>query len=50
MLAQNGAVGVDVRAEQIEASAHGPWLALTVGVGALALFTWVVTTIRPFFP
>ena len=49
MLAQNGVLAVDVRAEQIDRSA-GPWLALSVGVGALALFGWVLSSIRPFFP
>jgi hypothetical protein len=49
MLAQNGVHAVDVRAEKIERTA-GPWLALGVGVGALALFGWVLTSIRPFFP
>ncbi len=48
MLAQNGVV-VDVRAEQIDRTA-APWLALGVGVGALALFGWVLSSIRPFFP
>lgn len=47
MLAQNGVGGVDVRAERMEPRA--PWLALSVGVGALALFGWVLSSIRPFF-
>jgi hypothetical protein len=38
----------DVRAERMEARA--PWLMVGVGVGALALFGWVLSTIRPFFP
>jgi hypothetical protein len=48
MLAQNGAAGVDVRAERMEPRA--PWLAVGVGVGALALFGWVLSSIRVFFP
>ena len=48
MLAQNGLRGVDVRAEQMEPRA--PWLAVGVGVGALALFGWVLSSIRVFFP
>ena len=48
MLAQNGAGGVDVRAERMEPRA--PWLAVGVGVGALALFGWVLSSIRVFFP
>lgn len=48
MLAQNGVVGVDVRAERMEPRA--PWLAVGVGVGALALFGWVLSSIRVFFP
>jgi hypothetical protein len=48
MLAQNGAGGLDVRAERMEPRA--PWLALGVGVGALALFGWVLSSIRVFFP
>jgi hypothetical protein len=49
MLAQNGIRAVDVRAEQIDRAA-APWLALSVGVSALALFGWVLSSIRPFFP
>jgi hypothetical protein len=49
MLAQNGAGdGLDVRAERMEPRA--PWLAVGVGVGALALFGWVLSSIRVFFP
>ncbi len=48
MLAGNGAAGVDVRAEQMEPRA--PWLFVGVGVGALALFGWVLSSIRVFFP
>ncbi len=48
MLAQNGARGVDVRAERMEP--RMPWLAVGVGVGALALFGWVLSSIRVFFP
>jgi hypothetical protein len=48
MLAQNGVDAVDVRAERMEPRA--PWLAVGVGVGALALFGWVLSTIRVFFP
>ena len=48
MLAQNGAGSLDVRAEQMELRA--PWLAVGVGVGALALFGWVLSSIRVFFP
>jgi hypothetical protein len=48
MLAQNGAGGLDVRAERMEP--RTPWLTVGVGVGALALFGWVLSTIRPFFP
>ncbi len=48
MLAQNGVEGLDVRAERMEPRA--PWLMVGVGVGALALFGWVLTSIRPFFP
>ena len=48
MLAQNGAIGVDVRAERMEQRA--PWVAVGVGVGALALFGWVLSSIRVFFP
>jgi hypothetical protein len=49
MLAQNGVRVVDVRAQQIDRAAP-PWLTLSVGVGALALFGWVLSSIRPFFP
>ena len=49
MLAQNGvAGGLDVRAERMDPRA--PWLAVGVGVGALALFGWVLSSIRVFFP
>ncbi len=48
MLAQNGVAGVDVRAEQMEL--RSPWLAVGLGVGALALFGWVLSSIRVFFP
>jgi hypothetical protein len=48
MLEQNGAPDVDVRAERMEPRA--PWLAVGVGVGALALFGWVLSSIRVFFP
>jgi hypothetical protein len=49
MLAQNGVGGaLDVRAERMEPRA--PWLAVGVGVGALALFGWVLSSIRVFFP
>ena len=48
MLGQNGAAAVDVRAERMEPRA--PWLAVGVGVGALALFGWVLSSIRVFFP
>ena len=49
MLAQNGIAGaLDVRAERMEPRA--PWLAVGVGVGALALFGWVLSSIRVFFP
>jgi hypothetical protein len=48
MLGQNGIEGLDVRAERMEPRA--PWLMVGVGVGALALFGWVLTSIRPFFP
>ena len=48
MLAQNGVAGVDLRAERMEPRA--PWLAVGVGVGALALFGWVLGSIRVFFP
>lgn len=47
MLAQNGVGDVDVRAEQMQPRA--PWLAVGVGLGALALFGWVLSSIRPFF-
>ncbi len=47
MLEQNGARDLDVRAERMEPRA--PWLAVGVGVGALALFGWVLSSIRPFF-
>ncbi|MDB4970726.1 MAG: hypothetical protein JWN44_6415 [Myxococcales bacterium] len=50
MLAQNSVHAVDVRAERMEPAAKATWLALGVGVGALALFGWVLTSIRPFFP
>jgi hypothetical protein len=52
MLAQNGAPLVDVRSEEMQPRAQGPWLPITVGVGvgALALFGWVLTSIQPFFP
>jgi hypothetical protein len=49
ILTQNGLRSVDVRAEQIDRAA-APWVALSVGVGALALFGWVLSSIRPFFP
>lgn len=39
---------VDVRAERMEPRL--PWLAVGVGVGALTLFSWVVTTIPAMFP
>ena len=48
LLARHGAPKTDVRAERMEPRA--PWLAVGVGVGALALFGWVLSTIRPFFP
>jgi hypothetical protein len=48
MLAQNGARQLDVRAERMEP--RTAWLALGVGVGALALFGWVLSSIRVFFP
>jgi hypothetical protein len=48
LLHHNGVLGVDVRAERMEW--RPPWLAVTVGVGALALFGWVVSSIHPFFP
>jgi hypothetical protein len=48
ILAQNSVVAVDVRAERMEPRA--PWLAVGVGVGALALFGWVLSSIRVFFP
>ena len=48
MLEQNGAPDVDVRAERMEP--RTAWLALGVGVGALALFGWVLSSIRVFFP
>lgn len=47
MLAQNSVVA-DVRAERMEPRA--PWLAVGIGVGALALFGWVLSSIRVFFP
>jgi hypothetical protein len=49
ILTQNSVIGVDVRAERMDA-ARATWLALGVGVGALALFGWVLSSIRPFFP
>jgi hypothetical protein len=49
MLGQNNAPAIDVRAERMEPN-KAPWLTLGVGVGALALFGWVLSTIRPFFP
>jgi hypothetical protein len=48
MLEQNHVGHVDVRSERMELRA--PWLTLSVGVGALALFGWVLSSIRPFFP
>jgi hypothetical protein len=48
MLAQNTVAAVDVRAERMEP--RTPWLAVGVGVGALALFGWVLSSIRVFFP
>jgi hypothetical protein len=48
MLAQNGVEDVDVRAERMEP--RMPWLTVGVGVGALALFGWVLSSIRVFFP
>ena len=49
-LATTSLGAIDVRAERMEPKA--PWLALTVGVGvsALALFGWVMSSIHPFFP
>lgn len=49
-LAATSVGAVDVRAERMEPRA--PWLAVTVGVGALALvlFGWVMSSIPPFFP
>jgi hypothetical protein len=29
---------------------RAPWLTLGLGVGALALFGWVLSSIRVFFP
>jgi len=49
MLTQNSVIGIDVRAERMEPT-RGTWVALGVGVGALALFGWVLSSIRPFFP
>lgn len=49
MLREHGVVAVlDVRAERMEPRAT--WLMVGVGVGALMLFGWVLTSIRPFFP
>jgi hypothetical protein len=48
LLHHNGVLGVDVRAERMQW--RPPWVAVTVGVGALALFGWVLSSIRPFFP
>jgi hypothetical protein len=48
LLTHNGVGGVDVRAERMQW--RPPWLAVTVGVGALALFGWVLSSISPFFP
>jgi hypothetical protein len=39
---------VDVRAERMEPRL--PWLAVGVGVGALTLFSWVVTNIPTLMP
>jgi hypothetical protein len=47
MLVANGADMVDVRAERMQW--RTPVLAVTVGVGALALFGWVLSNIGPFF-
>ncbi len=48
LLHHNGVLGVDVRAERMQW--RPPWVAVTVGVSALALFGWVLSSIRPFFP
>ncbi|HZS41313.1 MAG TPA: hypothetical protein VFF06_31000 [Polyangia bacterium] len=42
VLAQNGAGEVSVRAdsETEKSQARGPWLALGLGIGAVALFAW----------
>ena len=48
LLAQHGTPSVDVRAERMEP--RTAWLAVGVGVGALALFGWVLGSIRVFFP
>ena len=47
-LAGGGMGAVDVRAERMDADARAAWLA--VGMGALALFGWVLSSIHPFFP
>ena len=48
MLKEHDVGILDVRAERMEPRAS--WLMIGVGVGALALFGWVLSTIRPFFP
>ena len=45
MLAQNGATGVPVVAQPRRAWDGSPWVPLAIGVGAVALFGWVISTI-----
>jgi hypothetical protein len=48
LLARSGHGAVDVRAERMEPRL--PWVAVGVGVGAIALFGWVLTSIPNVLP
>jgi hypothetical protein len=48
LLVRVGLGAVDVRAERMEP--RMPWLTVGVGVGAIALFGWVLTSIPTFSP
>lgn len=46
MLAQNGAGVVKILAESRSAQDGPPWIPLMIGAGAVALFGWIVSTLR----
>jgi hypothetical protein len=46
MLAANGAVDVTIVAEARAARESLPWIPVAIGAGAVALFGWVVSTLR----